>query len=53
MKKENINILRAKILKGISLAYDRMLTSKQKEDEEIVISQNGKVVKIKARELSH
>jgi hypothetical protein len=51
MTKENITDLRAKILQGISLAYQRLLISRQKEDGELVISRNGKVVKIKAREL--
>jgi hypothetical protein len=50
----NINVkdLRAKILKGIELAYQRLLISKQKEDEELVISKNGKIVRVKARELT-
>jgi hypothetical protein len=52
MTKEDIKILRDKIIKGIDLAYRRLLISKQKEDGELVISHNGKVVKVKARELS-
>lgn len=52
MTKENIKDLRAKILKGLELAYSRLLSSKQKNDEELVISRNGKIVKIKARELT-
>ena len=51
MTKENVKDLRSKILQGISLAYQKLLISKQKEDGDLVISRNGKVVKVKAREL--
>jgi hypothetical protein len=52
MTKENIKDLRTKILQGIDLAYSRLLSSKQKEDGEIVISKDGKVIRVKARELT-
>ena len=52
MTKENVKDLRAKILKGLELAYSRLLSSKQKDDAELVISRNGKIVKVKARELT-
>jgi len=52
MTKENVKELRSKILQGIELAYRRLLISKQKEDGELVISRNGKIVKVKARELT-
>jgi hypothetical protein len=52
MNKENVKDLRAKILQGLELAYSRLLSSKQKEDEDLVISRNGKVIKVKARDLS-
>jgi len=51
MTRENIKDLRTKILQGISLSYSRLLASKQKEDGELVISRNGKIIKIKAKEL--
>jgi hypothetical protein len=51
MTKENINDLREKILKGIALAYQKLLISKQKEDGELVFSKEGKIVHIKARDL--
>lgn len=51
MTKENVKDLRDKIIQGIDLAYTRLLISKQKEDGELVISRNGKIVKVKAREL--
>ena len=52
MTKENVKDLRAKILQGLELAYSRLLLSKQKDDAELVITRNGKIVKIKARELT-
>lgn len=52
MTKENVKDLREKILLGIELAYSRLLSSKQKDDAELVITRNGKIVKIKARELT-
>lgn len=51
MTNENVKDLRAKIVKGLDLAYNRLLISKQKEDAELVISRNGKIVRVKAKEL--
>ncbi len=52
MTRENIKDLMAKILQGISLSFTRLLVSKQKEDGELVISRNGKIVRVKANELA-
>ena len=52
MTKENVRILRSKILQGIDLAYKKLLIAKQKEDGELVISRDGKIIKIKASELA-
>jgi len=43
--------IRTKILRGIELAYQRLLISKQKEDGELAISRDGKIVRVKASEL--
>jgi hypothetical protein len=51
MTKESVKIMRTKILQGIDLSYSRLLISKQKEDGELVISRNGKIIKVKARDL--
>ncbi|MFO7657799.1 MAG: hypothetical protein R6W78_12085 [Bacteroidales bacterium] len=51
MTRENVKDLRAKIIQGLNLAYKRLLISKQKDDAELVISRNGKIVRVKAREL--
>lgn len=54
MSKDKLNIadLRSKILKGIDLAVERLILKKQKEDGELVFSQNGKVVVVKAKDLA-
>ena len=51
MTESDINDKHDKILKGIKLAYQRLLISKQKEDCELVISRDGKIVRVKASEL--
>ena len=51
MTKENIKDLRSKILRGIDLAYHRLLAAKLEEDGFLVISRNGKIVKVKAKDL--
>jgi hypothetical protein len=51
MTKEGIVELRSKILKGIDLAYQRLLNAKQKNDEYLVFSKKGKIIRIKARQL--
>ncbi len=38
---------REKILKGLELAYERLLAFKKKHNSELVIIQNDKIVKIK------
>lgn len=53
MTQENIKALRGKILEGIELAYSRLLSSKQKNDEELVFTRNGEIVKVKARDLKN
>ncbi|QNF33198.1 hypothetical protein HUW51_10840 [Adhaeribacter swui] len=50
--KLNTTDLRSKILKGIDLAVERLIRKKQKEDGELVFSQNGQVVVVKAKDLT-
>jgi hypothetical protein len=49
--KEKTTDLRNKIMNGVKKAVEKVIKTSQANDEEIVISQNGKVVKIKARDL--
>jgi hypothetical protein len=51
MNKAEVEIMQGKIMKGVELAYERLLIEKQKDDSELVFSHNGKIVAIKAREL--
>ncbi len=51
MNKEEVEIMQDKIVKGVELAYNRLLIEKQKDDSELVFSSNGKIVNIKARDL--
>ena len=51
MNKDKVKELRNKIIKGIDLAYARLLTDKQKDDSELVFTRNGKIVKVKAKDL--
>ena len=51
MTEADVIIKHSKILKGIELAYQRLLISKQKEDGELAISRDGKIVRVKASEL--
>lgn len=40
-----------KIAAGVKLAIQRLIERTKKEDGELVISRNGKVVRVRAREL--
>lgn len=51
MNKDEVRVMRDKIIKGIDLAYKRLLIEKQKNDSELVFSHNGKIVIVKARDL--
>ena len=51
MTKEEVKEMRSKILQGIELSYNRLLTSMQKEDGELVISDKGKIIEVKAKDL--
>lgn len=43
--------LERKILEGIALAYEKLVEQKKKEDGELVFSQDGKIIVVKARDL--
>ena len=40
-----------KITKGVKLSIERLIERTRKEDGELVIAKNGKVVRVKARDL--
>lgn len=43
--------LRDKLIAGTKLAFDRLVEKAKKEDDYLVFSENGKVIKVKARSL--
>lgn len=51
MNETEIQELEEKLLKGIALAYQKLVEQKKKEDGELVFSQNGKIITVKARDL--
>jgi len=51
MRKSEISKMKKQILAGIELAYKKLLETKSREDGELVFSKEGKIVKIKAREI--
>jgi hypothetical protein len=51
MNKDEAKAMRDKIVKGIDLAYERLLIEKQKDDSVLVFSRNGEIVKVKAKDL--
>lgn len=51
MNDTDIKELEKKILEGIALAYQKLVEQKKKEDGELVFSQDGKIVVVKARDL--
>ncbi|MDR1416922.1 MAG: hypothetical protein LBJ57_05840 [Prevotellaceae bacterium] len=51
MTEEEQNEIRDKIVKGTTLAYERLVEQKKKEDGELVFSKDGKIVVVKARDL--
>lgn len=51
MTDNEINILHEKIKKGIDLAFSRLVAARAKEDGELIFSENGKIVRVKAKSL--
>ena len=43
--------LREKIISGLELSFKRLVSKKSKEDKKLVFSKDGKIVKMKARDL--
>lgn len=52
MNSENAKLIKEKFIKGINIAFERLLLAKQREDSEIVFSKDGRIVKIKARDFN-
>ncbi len=50
-RRKNMDELREKIIIGLDLTWKKLLESKRKTNSELVFSKNGKIVKIKARDI--
>ena len=44
-------ILTEKILKGIQISFEKLVKEKAKNDEELIFEENGKIVRIKAKDI--
>lgn len=51
MTERELKELQEKIVKGLELSYQRLVEQKKKENGLLVFSQNGKIVKVRARSL--
>ncbi len=51
MSKSEADQLEKKITQGVKLAIKRLIERTQKEDGELVVARNGKIVHVKARDL--
>ncbi|MBE2226758.1 MAG: hypothetical protein IAE93_05430 [Ignavibacteria bacterium] len=49
--KKTTDILEEKFRKGTKLAVKKLIAERKKTDDYLVVSRNGKVVKVKARSL--
>ena len=45
------DIIREKILKGLEISFEKSVKEKAKNDEELIFEENGKIVKIKAKDI--
>ena len=51
MNEKEVREFEENIVKGASLAFQRLVSQKKKEDGELVFSRNGKVFRVKATDL--
>jgi hypothetical protein len=43
--------LREKILKGLDMAFEKLVKERRENDDYLIFSENGKIVKVKARKI--
>jgi len=52
MSRKDFQVLSEKIIKGVNLAAERLIEQRAKEDGELIYSdENGKVIRVKAKDL--
>jgi hypothetical protein len=49
--KPNSNTLKDNFVQGVNLAIKRLIERTKKEDGELVFSKDGKIIRVKARDL--
>jgi hypothetical protein len=47
----NTNTLKEKILKGLELTHKRLIQSKKDRNQYLVVSEHGKILRLKAKDL--
>ena len=52
MTTEEAKTLRDKIKIGLELSFSRLVAERAKEDGELIFAENGKIVRVKAKDLS-
>jgi hypothetical protein len=50
MNTETAQKIKDKFIEGLNIAFKKLLIVKQKDDSDIVLYRNGKIVKIKAKD---
>lgn len=48
---ERENDIKEKVLEGLNISYKRLVQSKKERNLDLIISQNGKIVRIKPQEV--
>ncbi|HKM94351.1 MAG TPA: hypothetical protein VJY41_11920 [Prolixibacteraceae bacterium] len=48
---ERENDIKEKVLEGLNLSYKRLIQSKKERNLDLIISQNGEIVRIKPQEV--
>jgi len=51
IKENEILKLAKKVSKGLQLSFQRLVEKTAKEDGELIFSENGKIVRVKAKDL--
>jgi hypothetical protein len=51
MEKTNVADLKSRILQGLEISFKKLVHSKSKDDRELIYSHQGKIIKIKAKEI--
>ena len=53
MKFQREHEIKEKVLKGLDVSYKKLVKSKKELDSEFIISENGKIIRVKAHEIKN